>query len=71
VTLVDLRCPVTPRRLFAKIRMGEATIDRSDNTISVACDDCRSAMRRMGQDARLVVHTFTMLGVCIGTKVQR
>jgi hypothetical protein len=39
VTQVDLRCPVTPRRLFAKIRMGEATIDRSDNTISVACDD--------------------------------
>jgi hypothetical protein len=71
VTEVDVRCPVTPRRLFAKLQLGEAEVDRSDNTLTVACLDCRTARRRMGQPCTLVLHRFNMLGACLGTEVRR
>jgi hypothetical protein len=69
---VEMRCPVTPRRLFGKIRSGEATIDRSTNTIQFACDDCRTVQRRMGeQDVARVLHEFDMMGRCVDTRIVR
>jgi hypothetical protein len=69
MTAVDLRCPVTPRRLFAQVQCGQAFVDE-ENTITVACPDCRTAMRRMGRECRLVLHQFNMLGVCLHTSVE-
>lgn len=66
--VVDLRCPVTPKRLFARLRTGDATIVDA-NLIEIACNDCRSARRRMGDDCTLVLHRFDMLGVCVETQV--
>lgn len=65
--LIDLRCPITPRRLFARVRAGDASIDRATNLIEVACDDCKKAGRRLGHDVGLVLHRFDLLGECIET----
>lgn len=67
--MVDLRCPVTPRRLFARLSAGDAQIVPG-NLIEVACDDCRKALRAMGQHPGLVLHQFNLLGECVSTEVR-
>lgn len=70
MTEVDLRCPVTPRRLFARWRTDGRIVD--GNLIEVACDDCKAAARRMGQpDVALVLHRFNVLGECVESEVRR
>jgi hypothetical protein len=71
VTEVDVRCPVTPRRLFGRLQLGEVSVDPSDNTLTVACVDCRTSLRRCGEPATLVLHRYNMLGVCLSTEVRR
>jgi hypothetical protein len=72
MTAVEFRCPVTPRRLFAQLHAGSVTVDRGDNTLVMACDDCRTALRRMGEsDVIRVLHKFNLLGECIETIKQR
>lgn len=69
--MVDLRCPVTPRRMFARLIAGEASI-LPDNVIEIACLDCRNAARRMGDPSvSLVLHRYNLLGVCIETVMER
>ena len=64
--MVDLRCPVTPKRLFARLRTGDAAIG-DDNLIEVACHDCKAALRKMGEPVALVLHRFNLLGQCVET----
>jgi len=68
VTAVDLRCPVVHRRLFARLRMREASIVEG-NLIEVACDECRKIRRKQGDEVRLVLHRFNVIGVCVETEV--
>ena len=68
--IVDLRCPVDTRRLFARLRRGEAQIV-DGNLVEVACDDCRRARRKTGDTVRLVLHRFNVLGECVETEVVR
>jgi hypothetical protein len=64
----DLRCPVTPRTLFAKLSTPDVTIgDR--NVISIACDSCKRELRRRGQRVALVVHRYNMIGQLLGTDI--
>jgi len=67
-TGVDLRCPVTPQRLFA--RLMEASIVEG-NLIEVACGDCRKTARRMGQNVVLVLHRYNLLGECVETEIRQ
>ena len=62
--MIELRCPVSPRRMFAKVDEGDEGI------IEVACDSCRRDRRKQGQtDVVLVLHQFTMDGRCVETIV--
>lgn len=65
---VDLRCPVTPRRLFARVLAGDTHVT-SDNLIEFACSDCRNANRKMGQPCVLVLHRFNLLGQIVDTEI--
>lgn len=65
--MVDLRCPITPRRLFARLRSREALIDPGTNLVEVACDDCKKSARRLGHDVGPVLHRFNLLGECVET----
>lgn len=67
MSAVDLRCPVYTRRLFARVlHDGEIT---AQNTVTVACTDCRKARRQQGERVTLVVHEFNLLGECVQTTV--
>lgn len=69
---VTVRCPMHPRRVFAKLSMGEARVDRDDNTIEFACRDCREQIGRQrgGRKPKTVLHTFTLFGELIETYVE-
>lgn len=64
---VDLRCPVDSRRLFARVKFGDVTIVEG-NLIEIAYNDCRASLRKMGEDVRLVLHRFNVLGECVETE---
>lgn len=51
---VELRCPATPRRQFAKIK--------DDGSVEIACTDCRRMMRSMGANVVLVIHRYDRSG---------
>lgn len=61
MTTTEVRCPVNPRRLFAKLKRDpDVRIDPSSNTIQVACRDCG---RLVGQQ---VIHAYNVLGEYVG-----
>ena len=64
--MIDCRCPVNPRRLFARVT-GGVVVD--GNLIEVACADCRASLKAMGQTPALVLHRYNALGECIETEV--
>lgn len=64
--LVDLRCPVSPRKLFARMRTGMIV---EGNVVEVACPECRRIRRKQGEDVRLVIHQYDVLGECVHTDV--
>lgn len=63
---VDLRCPITPRRMFARLLAGEATIVPG-NLVEVSCIDCRKTAREDQPDVTRVLHRFNVLGECVET----
>lgn len=64
-----IRCPVNTRRVFAKIRTDPQVSIGPDNAILFSCRDCRSARRAAGEQVRLVVHEFNLLGQLVQTHV--
>lgn len=56
--VADLRCPVNPSRLFARLR-GPVIVE--GNLIEVACRDCRRGRRVR------VLHRFDVLGNLVET----
>lgn len=54
MTAIDLRCPASPRRQFAKIL--------DDGTVEIACSDCKRMMRDMGAGNVLVIHRYNRQG---------
>lgn len=68
-TNVDLRCPVTPRRLFGRLKGQTTLVD--GNLLEFACDDCRKAQRALGNDVVLVLHRYNLLGQHVETEVKR
>lgn len=56
--VAELRCPVNPSRLFARLR-GPVIVE--GNLIEVACRDCRRGRRVQ------VLHRFDVLGNLVET----
>jgi len=59
---VDLRCPVGPKRLLARLAPMERAHVTEDNLVELACSDCVRTLRREGRDVRRVLHRFNFLG---------
>jgi len=66
--VVELRCPVGPRRLFAKLRLsGVRPPVTQDNLIELSCSDCRRSLRAEGKAVQFVLHRFDIVGMLIET----
>ena len=70
-TVVEVRCPVGPRRLFTRLQLGQesARYLAPGNLIEFTCGDCaRRLSRQLGRRVR-VLHRFNFLGELIDTAV--
>jgi hypothetical protein len=68
---IELRCPVGPRKLFAKLRLeGVQPIVTSGNLLEMACQDCRRRLRSEGRtDIGFVLHRFDIVGRLVETVI--
>jgi len=73
IELVELRCPVGPRKLLAKIRSeGGSTRMTEGNLMELACRDCTQAARRDGQPGNTrILHRFNLLGELVESVAER
>lgn len=71
--IVEIRCPVGPRRLFAKLRQEgqKPRIDPEDNLFEVSCSDCTRAQRRLDSSVVRVLHRFNFLGQLVSSETVR
>lgn len=68
---VDIRCPSGPQRLLASLlRRGEQPTYTTDNLIEFACYDCRRLRRKQGEDVKLVLHRYNVLGEHVETIIR-
>lgn len=71
--IVEVRCPVGPRRLFAKLRL-EGGINphvTEDNLVEFSCDDCKRERRARGERVFRVLHRFDFFGTLVQTVIDR
>ena len=70
-TTVEVRCPVGPRKLFTKLKLGEEVGKiLPSNLIEFSCSDCaRRSTRELLKRVR-VFHSFNFLGDLISTRVE-
>lgn len=70
--VVDIRCPVGPKRLLAKMRSdGQAPgFDPDANVVEFSCSDCARALRRSGRDVGRVLHRYNFLGDLVESVTQ-
>lgn len=67
----DLRCPVGPGRLHAKVLThGECPEIVEDNLVELACTDCKKALRAQGKQVFRVLHQFNLAGELVRSIVQ-
>lgn len=67
--MLDVRCPVDPRRMFLRLASG---IVCDGNLVEVACPECARRLRRSGDpQVRLVLHRYDIAGECIETETLR
>lgn len=68
--LVELRCPIGPRALLAKVvKLGDHHARTSDNLLELSCRDCRRTERVRDPSVSLVVHRFNVLGELVESAV--
>lgn len=70
---VEVRCPVGPQKLFAKLKLGEEFARRVEpgNLMEFTCSDCTRRMRRELENPLLrVFHQFNFLGELVRTRVE-
>lgn len=71
MTIVDMRCPNSPQRLFARVRAeGRRPAIVEGNLIEFACHDCKRDLRRAGEQVSLVLHRYDLAGTLIETEVK-
>ena len=72
VLAIELRCPVGPRKLLAKVRTeGLKPIVVEGNLLELACRDCTRALRVTEPDVRLVVHSYDLAGTLVESHIDR
>ncbi len=71
-TTVEVRCPVGPKKLFTKLKLGEefATYVADANLIEFTCRDCAKRISRENGQVVRVFHRFNFLGELIETSLQ-
>lgn len=69
---VEVRCPVGPRKLFTKLKLGEefATYSEDGSSIEFTCGDCARRISRERNAPMRVFHRFNFLGELIKTTVE-
>lgn len=71
MTTVEVRCPVGPKKLFTKLKLGEESATYlPNNLIEFTCGDCA---RRIGRETGVpfrVFHRFNFIGELIETHVE-
>lgn len=71
-SVVEVRCPVGPQRLFTKLKLGEesARYVQPGNLIEFTCSDCaRRLSREQGQRLR-VLHRYDFAGELVESVVE-
>ena len=69
-TVVEVRCPVGPRRLFTKLRLGQETGRIvPGNLFEFSCGDCRGRLSRERAQAVDVFHRYDFAGELVESVV--
>lgn len=70
MTDIDVRCPVGPQRLLARLlARGEQPHVAEGNVWEFACTDCARMLRKDGHNVLRVLHQYTITGKFIETIV--
>jgi hypothetical protein len=71
-SVVEVRCPVGPQKLFTKLRLGEESHQyiHPDNLIEVTCSDCSRRLSRDSGRRQRVLHRFDFAGEFVETAVE-
>lgn len=73
MTTVEVRCPVGPKKLFTKLKLGEefATYVAESNLIEFTCRDCAKQITADCGEPVRVFHRFNFFGELIQTVVEK
>lgn len=71
-SVVEVRCPVGPQRLFTKLSLGEEShrYVHPENLIEVTCSDCARRLGREEGVRQRVFHRYNFLGEFVETVVE-
>ncbi len=68
---VDVRCPVGPRQLFVKLKLGEEFGSVvAGNLMEFTCSDCAKRIGRQRRCRVRVFHRFDFVGELVQTTVE-
>lgn len=69
---IEVRCPVGPRRLFAKFRLegGVSPHVTDDNLVEFACSDCKKEISKRRSGVRRVLHRYNFFGELVESVVE-
>lgn len=69
--VVDVRCPVGPRSLLMRLRLTEDhPFVNDDNLLELACDSCKSTLRKSGKNVKRVLHLYDFTGALSHTRIE-
>lgn len=70
-TIVEVRCPIGPKKLFTKLKLGEEFAKYvPGNLIEFTCADCAKRIGRERQARVRVFHRFNFVGELVQTHVE-
>ena len=72
IHVVDIRCPVGPKRLLARMRSDGTppNFDPDANVVEFSCSDCARTLRKAGKDVGRVLHRYNFIGELVESVVQ-
>lgn len=72
IVTVELRCPVGPKKLFTKLKLGEefGRYMFPQNWIEFTCSDCSKRIKRETDDLFRVYHRFNFAGELVETALE-
>jgi hypothetical protein len=69
MSTVEVRCPVGPKKLFTKLKLGEEFAKYlPDGLIEFTCTDCAKAFRRKTNHFFRIFHSYNFVGELISTR---